>query len=200
MKNTKIKFEFCDFCEVAPDNAKDKVADKQCAVCGKWSCPDKNCKARPDDYRTTAHLPNQNYGEKVWKDFVCKDCWAIATTVESGLISKGIYIGASGSCWAIKLGEYGRKIYNDAVDKTSKEITKEIIRLVVIGKKQNVEKLKQAKLREKADKMKSQCSVYEDKVINRLRVDKRSLITDNENILWRRVEQEELQRYLDEHR
>lgn len=135
MKSTRYKIDLCDYCVLTQSNATNKVARQQCTICTRWGCLD-NCPSlnEPRDYYTTAHLI-------VDVPFICSVCWTQARAIDCEQIQKGIDIHASGSSWAIRLGEYSALLMRDARDKVRQAVIIEIERLVKLGSK--VEKKKQ---------------------------------------------------------
>lgn len=133
MRNDKLKIEFCDFDEINQKNAKERLATKKCAICSKFACDNENCKGVADPYGTIQHLPPKNYSETKYS-FICSECWGKAHIVSSEKISKGIYIHASGSSWAIRLGEYIHKIYEEKSREVNEAFVNEIRRLIKLSK------------------------------------------------------------------
>ena len=66
MKYKNNELNFCDYCEVNKTNAKDKMTENKCEICGKYFCEVCN----PDDYNHNGHIP-----ERVRPNNICKFCY-----------------------------------------------------------------------------------------------------------------------------
>lgn len=148
----KIELLFCDVCKVDQNKAYNFIAKEKCASCDRDLCMGECFEA--DDYRTTSHFP-EKYGTYPIKPIICKICWEAAHIVDYSKIKKGIDIHASGSSWAIRLGEYVHMIYKEKMEEVKAVAVEEIKRLVALGADERVAREKKALLLEKAEKLRN---------------------------------------------
>lgn len=131
MKNNNLKIEFCDFDKIEQHNAAERIAKAQCAICEKFAC-DTDCRGRARDYDTTQHLPKAGLWQNHPYPFICSDCWAKAHKASSDKITKGVDIRASGSSWAIRLGEYVTFLQQEKTQEINNAFIAEVKRLIKI--------------------------------------------------------------------
>lgn len=152
MKTNKIKLEFCDFCKVTEKNAQIKIGKQKCTICGKYSCLTEDCEGYiKDDYGTTNHLPFNNYANRSTFPFICGECWTKAMAVDSDKIKRGVDMRASGSTWAIRLGEYATMHYYKAVQQAIDKTVTEVKRLIKVSEKHDSNEKEKTKLRQKIE-------------------------------------------------